>query len=72
MYRNATPVGAEPAVKKKKRQKKCPKEGRELTNEEVAEELGVTRQCVQQTEQRALKKLLKKLEEMGLTKDDLI
>lgn len=51
---------------------KNPLHGREVTCEEVAQELKVTRQCVDQVERRALAKLKKLLEEMGLTKEDLL
>jgi DNA-directed RNA polymerase sigma subunit (sigma70/sigma32) len=52
--------------------KKKPKEDREVTNREIAEELGLTTQRVQQIETRALAKLRKLLEEQGLKLEDFI
>lgn len=46
--------------------------GMNMTLEEIADMMGITRERVRQIEKRALQKLRRKLNSYGLTLDDLI
>ncbi|WP_412852371.1 sigma factor-like helix-turn-helix DNA-binding protein [Ectothiorhodospira shaposhnikovii] len=48
------------------------KPDREVTLDDVARELGISRECARQIEVRALRKLRRALERRGVSADDLL